>query len=321
MASAAVGGMADALAAGDLGLAARILWLSLKLEWQKGVHALNAAWLDVKDAFLATWTEAVFGVAAIATNGWAALESGWIETVDVLADAWTLFTTGLTRTWNTAVGFIRQAWVRLKSLFDSDVDVDAEVARINADVEQQNVAAGTARDQQLLQREQRRRDRLAGIEAQRSGALSELDSMRESEHLRNRRGLDADLASSEAALDAARREWQAALDAAATKRAATETGDGEGPASPGVPPDLVDTLQQQLASVGRINPSIDFGLSEAQKQAITLQSLGAGRQAPEEQTAKNTQQMIAELKAQNRTLRDLLAQQKRTGIARVATIG
>ena len=320
MASAALGGISDALAAGDLGLAARILWLSLKLEWQEGVHALNSVWLEVKDAFLATWTEAVYGAASIATNGWAALESGWIETVDVLADAWTLFTTGLIRTWNTAVGFIRKAWVRLKSLFDSDIDVDAEVERINADVDQQSAAAGAARDQQLLQREQRRRDRLAGIEAQRGGALGELDTMRESEHLQNRRAVDADLASSEAALDAARREWQAALDEAATKKAATETG-GEEPASPGVPPDLVDTLQQQLSAVGRVNPSIDFGLSEAQKQAIKLQSLGAGRQAPEEQTAKNTQQMIGELKAQNRTLRDLLAQQKRGGNSRVATIG
>lgn len=64
-----------------------------------------------------------------------------------------------------------------------------------------------------------------------------------------------------------------------------------------------------------------LSLSEAQKQAILLQTLGAGRQAPEEQTPRNAPQTIAELKAQNRTLRDLLAQQKRSGSARAATIG
>ncbi len=119
-------GIADALAAGDISLAAKILWLSLKLEWQKGVNALNQIWVTVKEFFLSTWTDAVFGAAKIATNAWAGLQSAWTETVDFLADAWTLFTTGLTKTWNHAVGFIRKAWVKLKSLFDSDIDAQAK---------------------------------------------------------------------------------------------------------------------------------------------------------------------------------------------------
>ena len=54
-------GIGDALAAGDISLAAKILWLSLKMEWKKGVHALNQVWVKVKEFFLSTWTEAVFG--------------------------------------------------------------------------------------------------------------------------------------------------------------------------------------------------------------------------------------------------------------------
>ena len=43
-----VGGISDALAAGDIALAAEILWLSLKVIWQQGVAALNKAWADGK---------------------------------------------------------------------------------------------------------------------------------------------------------------------------------------------------------------------------------------------------------------------------------
>ena len=44
----------------------------------------------------------------------------------------------------TAVGFIQKAWVRLKSLFDEDINVDAEVTRINREVEQSNAGATKA---------------------------------------------------------------------------------------------------------------------------------------------------------------------------------
>lgn len=40
-----VQGITDALAAGDIELAARVLWLALKLAWQQGVAALNSIWL------------------------------------------------------------------------------------------------------------------------------------------------------------------------------------------------------------------------------------------------------------------------------------
>ncbi|MFO7959008.1 MAG: hypothetical protein R6X33_18130, partial [Candidatus Brocadiia bacterium] len=40
----AFGGIRDALVAGDIKLAARILWLTLKMEWQKGIKPLRLAW-------------------------------------------------------------------------------------------------------------------------------------------------------------------------------------------------------------------------------------------------------------------------------------
>jgi hypothetical protein len=317
MAVQAWGGIADALAAGDLALAARILWLTLKMEWQKGVNTLNQVWVKVKTFFLSVWTDAAFGAAKIATNAWATLQAGWTETVDFLADAWSVFTTGLTKTWNTAVGFIRKAWVRLKSLFDSDLDAEAEITRINEEVAGKNQGADDERDRRIVDRDQARRRRLAEIEGGRSGVLDELDQMREAEHAARQARNESDLQASEAALNQARKEWQAAIAEAARKRSEAESE--AGPVGPKTADDPLGDLQERVASAR----NIDFGLTQAQKQAIQLQALGvgAGAQAHEEQTAKNTQQMIAELKAQNKTLRDLLAQQKRSVPPRVATIG
>ena len=191
--SQAFGGIADALAAGDLALAARILWLTLKLEWQKGITALNSLWENVKTFFLSVWTEAVFGAGRIATNAWAQLQSGWTETVDFLADAWSLFTTGMTKSWHTAVGFIQQAWVRLKSLFDSELDAEAEITRINTEVADQNAGADANRDQRISEREQARRQRLGAIETGRSGALAELEQQRAAEHAARQGRESADL--------------------------------------------------------------------------------------------------------------------------------
>lgn len=223
----ALQGMGDAIAAGDLALAAKILWLTLQMEWRRGVAALNNTWASVRDFFLATWTEAVYGAAGIAVNAWAGLQVGWIETVDFLRDAWTVFTTFLTTSWHRVIGFIQKAWVRLKALFDDDIDVDAEVARINREVEGATSSADRERDQILVERERARRERRQQIESGRTGALAALDQMREEEHAARRRATDAELAEMEKSLDAARKEWAAANEEAARKRKQAATSEPE----------------------------------------------------------------------------------------------
>ncbi|RMF95497.1 MAG: phage tail tape measure protein, partial [Gammaproteobacteria bacterium] len=63
-------GIADALAAGDMPLAARILWLSLKLAWQQGVAALNQVWLTARNFFVTTAQKMWFGALAAAQQVW-----------------------------------------------------------------------------------------------------------------------------------------------------------------------------------------------------------------------------------------------------------
>jgi hypothetical protein len=286
-------GISDALAAGDIGLAAKILWLTLKLEWQKGINALNALWLNVKSFFVSVWTEAVYNAAVVATHAWAGLQTGWTETVDFLADAWSLFSTGLIQGWNTTIGFIRKAWVRLKSLFDSDMNVDAEVARINEEVTSKNAAATEARDQSIFALEAARRQRLSEIEQGRSGTLDELDRMRESEQDRHRQQFEADLKESDAALAEARKEWQAALETAAEKRSAVEA-DASGR------PDRRKELEDLLALAG---DGLDGAAAKVSVSgtfnAAAVRGLGTGNHADRtakatEETARNTKRLLDE---------------------------
>ena len=62
-------GIADALKAGNIELAAQILWAGLQVAWLKGTQALRETWITFKSAFLATT----------------------LEVIDVAMEAWTRF--------------------------------------------------------------------------------------------------------------------------------------------------------------------------------------------------------------------------------------
>jgi hypothetical protein len=278
-------GIGDALAAGDIALAAKILWLTLKMEWRRGIHFLNGLWVGAKEFFLSIWTNAVFGVAKILNNGWAAIEVGWTETVGFLADAWSVFTNLLTKTWHNTVGFIKKAWVRLKSVFSKDVDVNAEVTRINREVSETTEAA----DQKMLdavgQRDRQRRERREQIERDRAGVESTLGDMQAEEHARRQRQFADDLAETEGELADARREWQEAIAEAAEKRAAAESGE----------PERLKGIEDSLSSSGGILEEEQRKV-EAKGTFNALAARGLGADSLSERTARAAEQIVVNTK-------------------------
>ncbi|QDT33975.1 phage tail tape measure protein [Thalassoglobus polymorphus] len=291
-------GIGDALAAGDLGLAAKILWLTLKMEWQKGVNALNQTWVKVKEFFLATWTEAVFGAASIATNAWAGLQAGWTETVDVMRDAWSMFTTFIAKNWNRVVGFLKQAWQKLKSLVTGE-DSSAVQSQIDAETARMNQQLDDRRNRDIFEREQRRRSRLSEIEGQRTGTLDELNRQREAEHERRRDQFSGDLEQSESALAQARREWQQAIELAARKREEA-AADDPAPERLTKPDELLQQLQSQLSGAGdQLQQTQDKVSVSGSFNAAAIRGLSAGNPQERtarasEETAKNTKRILQE---------------------------
>jgi hypothetical protein len=70
-------GILDALAAGDINLAAELVWLTLKLWWKRGVLWLKSEWLEWKKDFL-----------VVSAEGWAGVATQWLLGTNDLAKVW-----------------------------------------------------------------------------------------------------------------------------------------------------------------------------------------------------------------------------------------
>jgi len=81
------GAIGDALSAGDIALAAKVLWAMLKLEWQKGLAFLEGLW----EGFEGFWNDAVIGLAMIFTNATAKVKTLWAEMIGWMEKKWNAF--------------------------------------------------------------------------------------------------------------------------------------------------------------------------------------------------------------------------------------
>ena len=124
-ASTAYQGITDALAAGDIGLAAKVLWSTLKLWWTRGVAWISRIWYDGLLWFKKIFVEAWGGLRQSSRPSAYGLQIAWIEATSYLGKAWQDFV------------FLRQAagdrhgqadlktWNKIKGVFDDSFDADA----------------------------------------------------------------------------------------------------------------------------------------------------------------------------------------------------
>lgn len=173
-ATEAIGAVGDALASGDLALAANILWTSLKIAWMTGTEELQKIWIAFRSGFLKVIFGAVYGAQAAWSEFTNAIEVGWIETVSLLGRTWTQFTSGLKSVWEITQNWLEKRWLDLFGLFDEGFDVDAaksmadqasnrELERISA-AEQQAVSENRGiRDQQRAAQDAEFKAQMASI--------------------------------------------------------------------------------------------------------------------------------------------------------------
>lgn len=282
----------DALAAGDIALAAKVLWLAIKLEWQQGVHAVNDLWASSANFFQAVWTEATHGVAAQMTNAWSTLESTWDSVLTGMQIGWVAYVGELLKIWHSTVGFLRKAWVKLKAMFDEDIDVDAEINRIDQETQKKRGEISGQQGKRISELGKKGIERQQQIEQNRTGALDELERMRQQEHDSRQQRHDDDMKASEAALQKARDEWQDAIAEAARRR--KEMGEDDSGPGRNRFVDRFTGLDQLLGEVTQRTASVQGTFSAAGVR-------GLGSTGPEErtakateQTAKNTQKLLEE---------------------------
>ena len=245
----AYGGIADALAAGDIGLAAKILWLTLKMEWQKGVQVLLSAWLKFKDFFIRIAYGAFYGALAAMEIVWHGLEVAWIESVALLSQTWERFTAGVATAWATVVNLVTKGINWIRGLWDDAFD--AEAANLSADkalVEQERkIGTESAAALAKLERERAgKRERSASVH---DATMAEIGRQYNEQDQRLQDEYQAKMQASEEALAKARADWQQAIADAAAKRQAKESADG-GPGGIESADDVLGKMRGSLSGLG-----------------------------------------------------------------------
>jgi len=291
--SKVVTGMADALAAGDVALAARILWLALKQAWQEGVAALNRTWLQVKRFMLTQAQQMWTGLLSGAEFVWHSLKTGWIEATAFISRTWKQFTGFMELTWSTIKNVATKTLNHIKGLFDESFDVDA--ANLAADqalvaaeqrIEQEKNAKlaqlQKERQQKREAEQQRHESRLRDIIDAEDESLAELDQ-----------ATDSQLQQTRQQLEEARRELAAALAEAKQKR---EKIEAEDQAPEGGKRGLLDGLAERLEGLGDV--IADKITVTGTFNPVAVQGLAAAGDADErtaratEQTAKHTKRLV-----------------------------
>ncbi|HNO80609.1 MAG TPA: hypothetical protein PKN33_21385 [Phycisphaerae bacterium] len=288
-----IGGISDALAAGDIALAAKILWLSLKLAWQNGVAALNRIWLESKQYFLGTVQSMWYGALAFTQQILHGLEVAWIETTSFLSRIWTGFTAGFKKSWNSAINFTTKRLLELQGLFDEGLDVNAAKQMADEDLADTNAEIDKQRNAALAAREQQRQSERSGAAALNEATLAEIGRQFDEAQTALDNETSAKVAATKQSLADARKELDEAIAAARAKRGSTDAD----PALPrrrlGDPlagleeklSGIGDTIARKLSVTGTFNPAAIAGLGGGGNAAERTARSSA-------QIAKNTKRLV-----------------------------
>ncbi len=288
-ASQAFAGISDALAAGDIALAAQILWLSLKIAWIKGVQTLESVWLTFRNFFIKMAYDAFYGALAACEIVWHGFEVAWIETTAFLSKVWTSFTSGFQKAWNSAINWTAKRLLDLQGLFDSSLDVDAakkmadeDLAATNAEIDQKKDAALKAREQQ---RQQERADETQTHEA----ALTQIGQESQDKEQELEDEYAKKMKASEDELSKTREEWQKAIEEARKKR---QLKDAQGPDRLQEPPSMPDYLEGLGPTIAQKTIGVTGTFN-----AMEARGLGAGNVADRiakatEDTAKHAKRLV-----------------------------
>ena len=289
-------GIADALAAGDIALAARILWLTLKMEFQKGIRVLESAWLKFKHFFIRVAYGAWYGALATAETIWHGLEVAWIETVAFLGKAWDGFVGFFRRTWENMVAWAKKAWTWIKSWFDDSVDTDKAYTEIDAERDKAINEIDDEQKQKTAARELERQRKREAASRQHDATMASFGQG----YLDKDRSLDSEyrrkMKASDEALAKARDEWRKSLEDARTKREEKESED-DPPGGLKKPDELIGDLENTLSGLGDTLEQTAAKITVTGTfSAAAVAGLGAGNAAERtakasEETAKNTKKL------------------------------
>lgn len=197
-----------ALASGDLAGAAKVGLAALKVIWLTGLFPLEKAWLELKNFLADSWTVAVYSILKLGNNLWYGLLTGLKQIGDAIADAWSFIWDGVIGSFESTVGYLKKKWIEFKGFFDSDVDVDAEIARVDAEIAENK----QAREQKAAEEVNRRAGEREALNNEWDSSNQAIDDAMNQEINENRQKYNDALSGAAAEIEAAKGQWQSAMD-------------------------------------------------------------------------------------------------------------
>ncbi len=284
-------GIKDALAAGDIALAAKIMWLSMKVVWQAGINWLKGYWIAFKYWFLQTSSDIFDGLTIVVAEAWYGLRRIWTNTINFLLNLWTKFSTGVLKVWNHVQGFMAKQWAKVLGTLDSSIDVEAVSRNIDRQTQAMNKSAQVRSESTQAERDKE----LAGIEEERKAVINMILDETDEKDKARKQGHDQELADSEAALKKAKEAWAAAVAEAKAKRQAAEARKPEAaPEAPEVP--RFEKFQEEVApaleKAARIEVAGTFSAEAARGLAVGPSLTEERTAKATEETAKNTKKIL-----------------------------
>jgi ElaB/YqjD/DUF883 family membrane-anchored ribosome-binding protein len=204
------GGIRDALAAGDLSLAMKIVWAGIGVVWQSGINYLDESWIGLKVSFMNTWQSVVQYV----MNSMAKMIGG-------LRSIWSGFSTFFQKTWNSATGGLSKSMLSLWGLFDRTFDVEAAKQALADDVANKDSAIAKANEAAQ-----------AAIQSDIDKMLADIGAAADMTKAERDATYSAEMAKSQAALQAAKDEYESLKKQAADAANPAEEIVGDGAQTP-----------------------------------------------------------------------------------------
>lgn len=215
-------GIIDAFMAGDMELAARIFWLSLKVSWQTGIAALEELWLKFKGATLQLWEEASSGLAMMWVDMAAGMSQVWNNTITAMASGWENLTRVAGVLWSRMTAGLEVGVIKIKALLDDTVDEQGEILKV--------MQAQRSEENNIIKNSLARRDaikdeaeaRKQAIETERSQKQQILAENLNTALNNHKKEANNAVSSTRAQLDKTRAQLEKSIADAAQKRKETE---------------------------------------------------------------------------------------------------
>jgi len=282
-------GMGDALAAGDIALAAKILWLGLKLEWTRGVSFLKEIWADLKYYTLTVINGAIDGALAAWEIGIHTIGDAFHWVVGVLHKVWNGFVHGFRKSWDSATSWLAKRMLDAYGLVGGMSD--QEVAEAKAGLDKKHQAYIQELDKERAVDDKAWNDRQAQREKDHKDALAKIGEESEATQDVLKKNRDDSIKTAEDELRAANDALAAAAKTAQEKRKAKESATGPGEFQ------APEEVLRKAAPSQQLAAQVDKLTSQGTFNVASLLGLQAGDAADRaaaaaEKTAENTGKLI-----------------------------